>query len=73
MLILADSGILLRLIERADSQHGTIRTAVRVLMARVDELVTATQNVAEFRNVCTAPPAITARGGRVRQQILALV
>ena len=61
MLILADSGILLRLMERADPQHGTIRTAVRVLMARVDELVTATQNVAEFWNVCTRPA--TARGG----------
>ena len=61
MLILADSGILLRLMERADPQYGTIRTAVRVLMARGDELVTATQNVAEFWNVCTRPA--TARGG----------
>lgn len=61
MLILADSGILLRLMERADPQHGTIRTAIRVLTARGDELVTATQNVAEFWNVCTR--TATARGG----------
>ncbi len=61
MLILADSGILLRLMERADPQHGTIRAAVRVLIGRGDELVTATQNMAEFWNVCTRPA--TARGG----------
>jgi predicted nucleic acid-binding protein len=61
MLILADTGILLRLMERADPQHATIRSAVRNLVARGDELVTATQNVAEFWNVCTRPP--TARGG----------
>jgi hypothetical protein len=30
-------------------------------MARVDELVMATQNLAEFWNVCTRPA--TARGG----------
>jgi predicted nucleic acid-binding protein len=61
MLILVDSGVLLRLMERADPQHGTIRTAVRALVARGDELVTATQNVAEFWNMCTRPAS--ARGG----------
>jgi predicted nucleic acid-binding protein len=61
MLILADSGILLRLMERADPQHGAIRQAVRALTARGDELVTSVQNVAEFWNVCTRPA--TARGG----------
>ncbi len=61
MLILVDSGVLLRLMERADPQHGTIRTAVRNLIARGDELVTATQHMAEFWNVCTRPA--TARGG----------
>ncbi len=61
MLILADSGVLLRLMERADPQHAIIRTAVRTLFARGDELVTATQNGAEFWNVCTRPA--TARGG----------
>jgi predicted nucleic acid-binding protein len=61
MLILADSGVLLRLLERADPLHATIRAAVRTLVARGDELVTATQNMAEFWNVCTRPA--TARGG----------
>jgi predicted nucleic acid-binding protein len=61
MFILADSGILLRLMDRADPQHTTIRRAVRTLTARGDKLVTAVQNLAEFWNVCTRPA--TARGG----------
>lgn len=61
MLILVDSGVLLRLMERADPQHGAIRQAVRTLTARGDELVTSLQNIAEFWNVCTRPAA--ARGG----------
>src|SRR5258708_29248006 len=61
MFILADSGVLVRLMERTDPQHPTIRAAVRALVARGDELVTTTQNVADFWNVCTRPAA--ARGG----------
>jgi predicted nucleic acid-binding protein len=61
MLILVDSGILLRLVERGDPQHATIRGAVRALRSRGDTLVTAAQNAAEFWNVCTRPAA--ARGG----------
>lgn len=61
MLILVDSGVLLRLMERADPQNGVIRQAVRTLTARGDELVTAVQNVAEFWNACTR--LVTARGG----------
>jgi predicted nucleic acid-binding protein len=61
MLILVDTGIHLRLMERSDPQHFTIRTAVSALVARGDELVTATQNMAEFWNVCTRPA--TARSG----------
>ena len=61
MLILVDSGVLLRLMERADPQHGIIRQAVRALTARGDELATGLQNIAEFWNVCTRPS--TSRGG----------
>jgi predicted nucleic acid-binding protein len=61
MLVLVDSGILLRLLERTDPQHAAIRGAVRALRARGDTLVTAAQNAAEFWNVCTRPA--TARGG----------
>lgn len=61
MHVLVDSGILLRLLERTDPQHATIRGALRTLRGRGDTLVTAAQNAAEFRNVCTRPA--TARGG----------
>jgi hypothetical protein len=61
MLVLVDSGVLLRLLERTDPQHGVIRGAVRALRGRGDRLVTAPQNAAEFWNVCTRP--VTARGG----------
>ena len=61
MLILSDSGILLRLFEPRDPLHVLIRQAVDILDDRGEELVTAPQNVAEFWNVCTRPT--TARGG----------
>src|SRR3954447_11328776 len=61
MHVLVDSGILLRLLEPTDPQHGVIRGAVRALQGRGDTLVTAAQNAAEFWNVCTRPA--TARGG----------
>ena len=61
MLVLVDSGILLRLLEPSDPQHAAIRGAVRALRSRGDTLVTAAQGAAEFWNVCTRPAA--ARGG----------
>jgi predicted nucleic acid-binding protein len=61
MLVLTDSGILLRLLEPGDPQHAAIRGAVRALRSRGDTLVTTAQNAAEFWNVCTRPA--TARGG----------
>jgi len=61
MLVLVDSGILLRLLEPSDPQHAAIRGAVRALRSRGDTLVTAAQSAAEFGNVCTRPAA--ARGG----------
>jgi predicted nucleic acid-binding protein len=61
MHILADSGILLRLLERTDPQHQAVRQAVRTLRSRGDQVITSPQNAAEFWNVCTRPAA--ARGG----------
>ena len=61
MLILADSGTLLRLFDPVDLLHATVDAAVRVLRARGDKLVYALQNAAEFWNVCTRPA--TSRGG----------
>jgi predicted nucleic acid-binding protein len=61
MLILADTGVLLRLLERTDPQHADIRQAMRLIRQRGDRCVTSPQNIAEFWNVCTRPAA--ARGG----------
>jgi predicted nucleic acid-binding protein len=61
MLVLADSGILIRLYEPSDPLHGVIRQAVGVIVGRGDVPVAAHQNFAELWNVCTRPT--TARGG----------
>jgi predicted nucleic acid-binding protein len=49
MLILADSGILLRLLERTDPQHQDVRQAVRTLRGRGDQIVTSPQRPATAR------------------------
>src|SRR5277367_5563942 len=59
MRYLLDTGILLRLPDRTDPLHAIVRESVRSLSRQ--ELVTTTQNIAEFWNVCTRPSA--ARGG----------
>src|SRR5271157_5854120 len=61
MQVLVDTGILLRLLDRADPHHGDIRQAFRKLRSRGDVPVTSAQNLAEFWNVCTRPAS--ARGG----------
>src|SRR5207249_9494314 len=61
MRVLLDSGILLRLVNRSDAEHATVRAALRLLRQRGESLVTAAQNMAEFWNVCTRPAS--ARGG----------
>ncbi|MFO0847116.1 MAG: PIN domain-containing protein [Gemmataceae bacterium] len=61
MLILSDSGILLRLFEASDPLHPVVKRAVDALGTPGEKLVTAPQNVAEFWNVCTRPAS--PRGG----------
>lgn len=61
MRYLVDSNVLLRLLQRNDPQHSTIRQVVRALLARGDELCCAPQNIVELWNVSTRPA--TARGG----------
>jgi len=61
MDILVDTGILLRLVIPADPQHSEVRRSIKILRSRGERLVTLTQNISEFWNVCTRP--VTARGG----------
>jgi predicted nucleic acid-binding protein len=61
MRYLVDSNVLLRLLQRNDPHHSTIRQAVRTLLSRGDELCCAPQNIVELWNVSTRPT--TARGG----------
>jgi len=61
MFILADTGILIRLLDRTDPQHAAMRAAMHIIRHRGDRLATSPQNAAEFWNVCTRPAS--ARGG----------
>jgi predicted nucleic acid-binding protein len=61
MTYFVDTNILLRFLHRADPNYSSIRAAVKILKIRGDEMVTASQNFAEFWNVLTRPA--TARGG----------
>ena len=61
MDILIDTGILLRLVIPADALHSEVRRSIKILRARGERLMTLTQNVSEFWNVCTRPA--TVRGG----------
>ena len=61
MRYLLDTGVLLRLVNRAAAEHPEVRAAVRVLKAQGHVTVTSFQNLSEFWNVCTR--AETARGG----------
>jgi len=61
MNVLLDTGILLRLVDRNDPLHASVRAGVRAVKARGDNLTMTAQNIAEFWNVCTRPAS--ARGG----------
>jgi predicted nucleic acid-binding protein len=57
MDFLVDTGILLRLVIPADALHAEARRSIKILRSRGERLVTLTQNVSEFWNVCTRPAA----------------
>ena len=63
MVVLLDTVILLRLVDRNDPLHATVRSAVCAVKVRGDVLVMAAQNVAEFWNVCTRPTSCAAVWG----------
>lgn len=60
-IYLLDANILLRLAQPGHAMHATARDAVRTLLQRSEQLVTAPQSLWEFWTVATRPP--TARGG----------
>jgi predicted nucleic acid-binding protein len=57
MSYLIDTGVLLRVVDRSDQQHATVFHAVQSLLARGEQLLITSQNVAEFCNVATRPVA----------------
>jgi predicted nucleic acid-binding protein len=61
MIVLADTGIILRITDRANPLNGVIRQAARIIKTGGHQIATAPQNMAEFWNVSTRPA--TARGG----------
>lgn len=61
MQYLVDTGVLLRLFDRSDPEHRTIRATLRRLREEGHVICATYQNVAEFWNVSTRP--VSARGG----------
>jgi predicted nucleic acid-binding protein len=61
MIHLIDTGVLLRLLNRADPAHEAVRKCLRTLRGAGDRLAVSPQNIAEFWNVSTRPSS--ARGG----------
>jgi predicted nucleic acid-binding protein len=61
MRYLLDTGILVRLLHAPDPFNPQIRNTLREIHSAGHTFVTATQNMAEFWNVCTRPAE--ARGG----------
>ncbi len=57
MLTLADTNILLRLLDPGGSQYGLVRAALDTLVGRGDQICFAPQNMVEFWNVCTRSAA----------------
>jgi predicted nucleic acid-binding protein len=61
MQYLVDTGVWLRLFDRADVEHPFIRDSLRLVRSAGHTLATCPQNIAEFWNVSTRPAS--ARGG----------
>ena len=55
MIHLVDTGVLLRLLNRSDPAHDSVRKCLRTLRANGDQFAGTPQNIAEFWNVSTRP------------------
>jgi predicted nucleic acid-binding protein len=60
MPYLANTNVLLRLLQRSDPGHGVVCSALRTLHQRGEQICFAPQNLVEFWRVCTRP--ISANG-----------
>ena len=61
MDVLIDTGILLRLVIPTDALRSEVRRSIKALRSCSERLITLTQNMSEFWNVCTRP--VDVRGG----------
>ncbi len=55
MPVLIDTNVPLRFLAPDDAEYALVRGAVEALMARGEMLCLVSQNLVEFRNVCTRP------------------
>jgi predicted nucleic acid-binding protein len=55
MPYLADTNILLRLLQRGDPEHSIVRSSLRTLQQRREQVCYTAQNLVEFWRVCTRP------------------
>lgn len=62
MPLLADTNILLRLVQRSDPEHVTVRNALRRLRGQGEQICFAPRNLVEFWRVCTRPAAVNGFG-----------
>ena len=62
MPYLADTNVLLRLLQRSDPDHAIIRSALRTLQRRGEQICFAPQNLVEFWCVCTRPTSANGFG-----------
>jgi predicted nucleic acid-binding protein len=53
--VLVDTNVLLRFLEPEDSGYSLIRSVMRAIRGRGDEICFASQSLVEFWNVCTRP------------------
>jgi predicted nucleic acid-binding protein len=72
MAFLLDSGILLRLVNTDDVLHEAVRRSVKLLATNREQLLTTTQNVAEFYNVATRPIIDNGLGRSVSEALSAI-
>ncbi len=62
MAYLADTNILLRLLHRDDPDHSVVRSSLRTLQQRREQVCYTAQNLVEFWRVCTRPISVNGFG-----------